>query len=52
MYIDNLIEKIEYAEDKLKKAENELQHCNDEMKGICVGLIGWIYKHAPKNSII
>lgn len=49
MYIDNLIEKIEYAEDKLEKAENELQHYNDEMKGICVGLIGWIYKHAPKG---
>lgn len=44
MYIDNLIEKIEYAEDKLEKAENGLQHYNDEMKGICVGLIGWIYK--------
>ena len=49
MYIDNLIERIEYAEDKLEKAENELQHYNDEMKGICVGLIGWIYKHAPKG---
>ena len=49
MYIDSLIENIEYAEDKLEKAENELRHYNDEMKETCVGLIGWIYKHAPKG---
>lgn len=47
MYIDNLIENIEYAEDKLEKAENELRHFNDEMKKVCIGLIGWIYKHTP-----
>ena len=49
MYIDSLIENIEYAEDKLEKAENELRHYNDEMKETCVGLICWIYKHAPKG---
>lgn len=49
MYIDGLISNIEYAEEKLEKAENELQHYNDEMKETCVGLIGWIYKHAPKG---
>ena len=49
MYIDGLIENIEYAEDKLEKAENELRHYNDEMKKTCIGLIGWIYKHAPKG---
>lgn len=49
MYIDSLIENIEYAEDKLEKAENLLEHYNDEMKKTCIGLIGWIYKHAPKG---
>lgn len=49
MYIDSLIENIEYAEDKLEKAENELQHYNDEMKKTCISLICWIYKHAPKG---
>ena len=49
MYIDRLIENVEYAEDKLEKAENELQHYNDEMKKTCIGLICWIYKHAPKG---
>ena len=49
MYIDSLIENIEYAEDKLEKAENILEHYNDEMKKTCTGLIGWIYKHAPKG---
>lgn len=49
MYIDGLISNIEYAEDKLEKAENELRHYNDEMKETCVGLITWIYKHAPKG---
>lgn len=47
MYIDSLIENIEYAEDKLEKAENELRHYNDEMKKVCIGLISWIYKHTP-----
>ena len=47
MYIDGLISNIEYAEDKLEKAENELRHYNDEMKETCVGLIAWIYKHSP-----
>ena len=49
MYIDGLIGNIEYAEDKLEKAENELRHYNDEMKETSVGLIRWIYKHAPKG---
>lgn len=47
MYIDGLIENIEYAEDKLEKAENELRHYNDEMKRVCIGLISWIYKYTP-----
>lgn len=49
MYIDSLIENIEYAEDELEKAENELRHYNDEMKETCVGLIRWIYKYVPKG---
>lgn len=49
MYIDRLIENIEYAEDKLEKAENELRQYNDEMKETCVGLISWVYKHTPKG---